>query len=255
MLRTPGQHSMRSLRVPCTPVAAGRLAGPHRLSIVRRQRHVALGMPGDAEGDAPPTASSSEAAQAAPAGSPTSNPGKKKRKAESTDAVASFLTRRFGVAGGAAWLAVLAAGSLGEQVKTRIEVIARGCCLPWGGGAFHACTRLAGRAGACLALRHPRLLRTRPTPLCSPPQLTPCSPCPRTHNCPPPPMPGAGGQRGEGGQGCGGRAGGGAAQRGALHRPAPGGRPVAGARPAGHPQLRVSGGAQARGAGSEGEGG
>lgn len=42
--------------------------------------------------------------------------------AASTDAVASALTRRFGLAGGLAWLGVLTAGVVGEQVKTRLEV-------------------------------------------------------------------------------------------------------------------------------------
>jgi hypothetical protein len=51
-------------------------------------------------------------------------PKQPKRKAESTDAIASFLTRRFGIAGGLAWLGFLAVGTLGEQVKTRIEVAA-----------------------------------------------------------------------------------------------------------------------------------
>ncbi|KAG2487051.1 hypothetical protein HYH03_014297 [Edaphochlamys debaryana] len=46
----------------------------------------------------------------------------RKRKAESTDAIATFLTRRFGIAGGLAWLGFLAVGSLGEQIKTRLEV-------------------------------------------------------------------------------------------------------------------------------------
>ncbi|KAI8466037.1 MAG: FKBP-type peptidyl-prolyl cis-trans isomerase [Monoraphidium minutum] len=47
---------------------------------------------------------------------------KQRRKAESTDAIASFLTRRFGLAGGLAWLGFLAVGTLGEQIKTRIQV-------------------------------------------------------------------------------------------------------------------------------------
>ncbi|GMH40771.1 hypothetical protein BSKO_08675 [Bryopsis sp. KO-2023] len=51
--------------------------------------------------------------------------GKKKSKgqrtADSTDAVASFLTRRFGIGAGFAWLGILAVGAIGEQVKTRIE--------------------------------------------------------------------------------------------------------------------------------------
>ena len=41
---------------------------------------------------------------------------------ESTDFVASALTRRFGLAGGLAWLAVLTAGVVGEQIKTRLEL-------------------------------------------------------------------------------------------------------------------------------------
>jgi hypothetical protein len=49
---------------------------------------------------------------------------KKRRVADSTDPVASFLSRRFGLAGGLAWLGVLAVGSIGEQVKTRLEVAA-----------------------------------------------------------------------------------------------------------------------------------
>jgi len=47
-----------------------------------------------------------------------------RRQAGSTDAIASFLTRRFGIVGGLAWLGFLAVGSLGEQVKTRMEVAA-----------------------------------------------------------------------------------------------------------------------------------
>ena len=44
------------------------------------------------------------------------------RKAESTDPIATFLTRRFGLAGGLAWLGVLTFGVLSEQIKTRMEV-------------------------------------------------------------------------------------------------------------------------------------
>jgi len=49
---------------------------------------------------------------------------KKRRAAESTDAIASALTRRFGIAGGLAWIGFLSAGVIGEQVKTRLEVAA-----------------------------------------------------------------------------------------------------------------------------------
>jgi FKBP-type peptidyl-prolyl cis-trans isomerase len=51
-----------------------------------------------------------------------SNRPKRRRQADSTDAVASFLTRRFGIAGGLAWLGVLTFGVVSEQVKTRREL-------------------------------------------------------------------------------------------------------------------------------------
>ena len=44
-----------------------------------------------------------------------------RRRAESTDAVATFMTRRFGLKGGLAWLGVLTFGVVSEQVKTRRE--------------------------------------------------------------------------------------------------------------------------------------
>eukprot|EP00197_Chlamydomonas_leiostraca_P004675 CAMPEP_0202866630 /NCGR_PEP_ID=MMETSP1391-20130828/8219_1 /ASSEMBLY_ACC=CAM_ASM_000867 /TAXON_ID=1034604 /ORGANISM="Chlamydomonas leiostraca, Strain SAG 11-49" /LENGTH=201 /DNA_ID=CAMNT_0049546599 /DNA_START=208 /DNA_END=813 /DNA_ORIENTATION=- len=47
---------------------------------------------------------------------------KRKTKVETTDQMATFLTRRFGIAGGLAWLGFLTVGTLGEQIKTRIEV-------------------------------------------------------------------------------------------------------------------------------------
>eukprot|EP01025_Chloroclados_australasicus_P020884 TRINITY_DN21983_c0_g2_i3.p2 TRINITY_DN21983_c0_g2~~TRINITY_DN21983_c0_g2_i3.p2 ORF type:complete len:298 (-),score=34.75 TRINITY_DN21983_c0_g2_i3:251-1144(-) len=45
----------------------------------------------------------------------------RRRQADSTDWVASALTRRFGIVGGLAWLGILAVGTIGEQVKTRLE--------------------------------------------------------------------------------------------------------------------------------------
>ena len=48
--------------------------------------------------------------------------GKRARKADSTDAIATFLTRRFGLAGGLAWLGVLTFGVVSEHLKTRGEV-------------------------------------------------------------------------------------------------------------------------------------
>lgn len=47
-----------------------------------------------------------------------------RRAAESTDWIASSLTRRFGLAGGLAWLAFLTFGVVSEQIKTRLEVAA-----------------------------------------------------------------------------------------------------------------------------------
>jgi len=46
---------------------------------------------------------------------------KRVRKADSTDPIATALTRRFGMAGGVAWLGVLTFGVVSEQLKTRRE--------------------------------------------------------------------------------------------------------------------------------------
>ncbi|KAK9118237.1 hypothetical protein Scep_016330 [Stephania cephalantha] len=46
-----------------------------------------------------------------------------KSKAESTDWIASTITRRFGLGAGLAWVAFLAVGVVSEQVKTRFEVL------------------------------------------------------------------------------------------------------------------------------------
>ena len=45
----------------------------------------------------------------------------RQQQADSTDAVATFLTRRFGLKGGVAWLGLLTFGVVSEQVKTRRE--------------------------------------------------------------------------------------------------------------------------------------
>jgi len=52
---------------------------------------------------------------------PTPRPSRSARSADSSDPVATALTRRFGLGGGLAWAAVLTAGVVGEQVKTRLE--------------------------------------------------------------------------------------------------------------------------------------
>jgi len=46
---------------------------------------------------------------------------RKRRQADSTDWFSSQLTRRFGLAGGLAWLGLLLFGVVSEQVKTRLE--------------------------------------------------------------------------------------------------------------------------------------
>ncbi|KAI3454932.1 hypothetical protein Pfo_011595 [Paulownia fortunei] len=45
-----------------------------------------------------------------------------KTTAESTDWIASTLTRRFGIGAGLAWVGFLAVGVVSEQIKTRLEV-------------------------------------------------------------------------------------------------------------------------------------
>ena len=78
----------------------------------------AMGAPGeDARAQAPAPA---------PATAKASQPVEEKRRAnvrraESTDAVATFMTRRFGLKGGLAWLGVLTFGVVSEQLKTRRE--------------------------------------------------------------------------------------------------------------------------------------
>ncbi|XP_047315976.1 peptidyl-prolyl cis-trans isomerase FKBP17-2, chloroplastic-like [Impatiens glandulifera] len=48
--------------------------------------------------------------------------GKRNRSVESTDWIASSLTRRFGLGAGLAWAGFLAFGVISEQIKTRLEV-------------------------------------------------------------------------------------------------------------------------------------
>lgn len=88
-----------------------------RLSVRRCQ--IARCTAGDEQ--APETETSSAIAEKLEVpGLPSRKPGR--RQADSSDPVATFLTRRFGVAGGVAWLALLSFGVISEQVKTRNEV-------------------------------------------------------------------------------------------------------------------------------------
>ncbi|KAG7597450.1 FKBP-type peptidyl-prolyl cis-trans isomerase domain [Arabidopsis suecica] len=53
---------------------------------------------------------------------PLASQQKRKKNVETTDWVASSLTRRFGIGAGLAWAGFLAFGVVSEQIKTRIEV-------------------------------------------------------------------------------------------------------------------------------------
>ena len=78
----------------------------------------------------PPTSSSSqlstsyseESGQEVSAKTQQQKPIKPTTKVESTDWIATNLTRRFGLGAGLAWVAFLAFGVISEQIKTRLEV-------------------------------------------------------------------------------------------------------------------------------------
>lgn len=65
-----------------------------------------------------------QSVQAQPQQAPVAAPARPKRAggADSTDWVASSLTRRFGIGAGLAWAGFLAVGVVSEQLKTRFEV-------------------------------------------------------------------------------------------------------------------------------------
>jgi hypothetical protein len=77
-----------------------------------RPRHRVVVAASDDDAPGAPTSADDDAPSPAPTPAPLKSGGKGggKRRADSTDAVASFLTRRFGVAGGLAWLGVLTFG-------------------------------------------------------------------------------------------------------------------------------------------------
>ncbi|KAH6800811.1 FKBP-like peptidyl-prolyl cis-trans isomerase family protein [Perilla frutescens var. hirtella] len=64
----------------------------------------------------PPPSAASNMAEQRP------NKAASRTSAESTDWIASTLTRRFGIGAGLAWVAFLAVGVVSEQIKTRLEV-------------------------------------------------------------------------------------------------------------------------------------
>lgn len=67
-----------------------------------------------AEPPSPPSVATSKVAE--------QRPSKPRTSAESTDWIASTLTRRFGIGAGLAWVGFLAVGVVSEQIKTRLEV-------------------------------------------------------------------------------------------------------------------------------------
>ncbi|XP_010498200.1 PREDICTED: peptidyl-prolyl cis-trans isomerase FKBP17-2, chloroplastic-like [Camelina sativa] len=71
----------------------------------------------------PESSSSSSSPPPPPSPSqPLTSQQKRKKTVETTDWVASSLTRRFGIGAGLAWAGFLAFGVISEQIKTRIEV-------------------------------------------------------------------------------------------------------------------------------------
>lgn len=108
--RTKNAGLVRHVRVTC---------------IAEEPRTVTSATEGVAPGPGVPLAAASASGLGpAPGGTAGTAGPKRRRQADTTDAVATFLTRRFGLAGGLTWLSILAAGTLGEQVKTRMEVAA-----------------------------------------------------------------------------------------------------------------------------------
>ncbi|XP_010476990.1 PREDICTED: peptidyl-prolyl cis-trans isomerase FKBP17-2, chloroplastic [Camelina sativa] len=70
----------------------------------------------------PPEPESSSPPPPPPPSQPLTSQQKRKKTVESTDWIASSLTRRFGIGAGLAWAGFLAFGVISEQIKTRIEV-------------------------------------------------------------------------------------------------------------------------------------
>jgi FKBP-type peptidyl-prolyl cis-trans isomerase len=109
-MRPPSLASSPAGRVVTVVARTAASAPQHH----RRRAPLARSSDGDADADGASSSSTS------PTTATTMK--KKKRQADSTDAVASFLTRRFGIAGGLAWLGVLTFGVVSEQLKTRQEL-------------------------------------------------------------------------------------------------------------------------------------
>ncbi|XAR68395.1 Peptidylprolyl isomerase [Bertholletia excelsa] len=70
----------------------------------------------------PLASSNSTSSSTSPQPPSPATPKQQKTKVESTDWIASSLTRRFGIGAGLAWAGFLAFGVVSEQIKTRFEV-------------------------------------------------------------------------------------------------------------------------------------
>lgn len=114
----------------------------------------------------PPAASSSSSGSVREVLRAADGKGQKRRQADSTDGMASMLTRRFGLAGGLAWVGFLTIGTLGEQVGGVggvLEVVLEGC---WSGtAALHAANRVLPMALAPACTARP----SAPLPIPAPP--------------------------------------------------------------------------------------
>lgn len=87
----------------------------------QRRLWICKSSPDDAGGEAAAEEKQEEESKEDPVTRTTSG-RTRRRSPDSTDAIASALTRRFGLAGGLAWIAFLSLGVVGEQIKTRLEV-------------------------------------------------------------------------------------------------------------------------------------
>ncbi|CAN6303796.1 unnamed protein product [Urochloa humidicola] len=92
------------------------VAKPHNISWAQAPRP-----PSSQNGEQPPQQQQQQAVQSQPQPQPAARP-KRAGGADSTDWVASSLTRRFGIGAGLAWAGFLAVGVVSEQLKTRFEV-------------------------------------------------------------------------------------------------------------------------------------
>jgi hypothetical protein len=91
---------------------------PHSISCAQPPR------PPSAQNQQPPGEQPQEQQPVQAQAQPAAVPARPKRAggADSTDWVASSLTRRFGIGAGLAWAGFLAVGVVSEQLKTRFEV-------------------------------------------------------------------------------------------------------------------------------------